>query len=553
MAGINKIGGGLYDPGYIAPTQSTEVKTDEASLGNDPKKLKPKAGGKKPDKSDGEKQPDYTPTYETEPKVKGPYDDWDDDQIEKQIQMLEKSGWNDRSYENNKQYQDLTNLAAQRHPEDAQKRTRAVGANHASLLHNVMNYTNNYQNTSELAKSRDKAMKDLKGQEGKGRPLFTPTMSLIAGEYGDARFATSGSDKRYHVLDSRTGKSIGTTSKTNLNDWNKNWETYLKENGLKLSEPDENGHVNLVDSNGWIADTFDSKEEAENFMKNPYKLGELAEEKHYVRYPGGRKQYFDSKEEAKAERKAENAARHPERMKAIGQWLTMLGQGAAAMIGNNILMNAGQAPSIKTLMGQELQNRLEGNNKLYYKNEEAKSDSVRKLMELADAGMIDLNNLTNEQMAMFQSAVGKKNADMIMDKIYNQQLEREAAMDFDNWPTEIKEKYGKWKATVPSSAVVDNRFMALLSGDTSVRKLGNLWNTKTKLELGKDKATLDHLEKVVEAARIQNHMSQAQADVIKELVAEQLKAAKLSNARAKQEMATATVDAIAGAVSKFVK
>ena len=57
---------------------------------------------------------------------------------------------------------------------------------------------------------------------------------------------------------------------------------------------------------------------------------------------------------------------------------------------------------------------------------------------------------------------------------------------------------------------------------------------------------------VLQAAGLQNRMTQAQVDVIRELVAEQLQAAKLGNAQKIQQMATSSVDSISKIIEALI-
>ena len=395
--------------------------------------------------------------------------------------------------------------------------------------------------------AQTEAEKALEDDEGKPRPYFTPTMSLVAGEYGNPWWAISGKKEYHKTKNSLTGEEGDKwTDKAGLRKMNKRIANELKEGGFTLSKPDENGKVNLLNKDGDVIDTFSSKEAAEKWYHNRYELGDVdpTKTKHYVKY-NGETYSFDTEKQAKEYRQQLNKETHKERMKAWGSWLSMLGQGAAAMVGNNILMNAGQAPSIKTLIGQELQNRLEGNNKLYYKNEESKNDNVRKLVQMADAGMINLNNLTNEQMAMLIGAVGREKASQLINKLGNTQIDKFLAMDFaKNWDDETKNAYRSWMAQ-QGAGPANDLMIALASGKTTYQDVAKKWNTQTKYELAKNSVEYNALENALKEARLKTKMTEAQADVIRELVAEQLRAARLSNNRQIQALATDSVNSVA--------
>lgn len=549
------MGGGLYDPGYIAPTQNTEVKTDVASLGNDPKKLKSKAkqkksGGTGKQESNSNTQPDTTTeTSEVVPEKESGHKSWaetlEDDDLEKRIQDYERTGWDSLDYDDQRVYLDLVNESSRRSPADAYKKNRANNQNHANLMHNVLNYKSSYKNTSELAKSRDKAMKDLEGQEGKEKGTYGYLPAFLFGDFGNYKEASSGSDKRYHVLDSRTGESIGTTSQKNLNDWNKNWKTYLKENGLKLSEPDENGHVNLVDSNGRTVDTFNSKEEAENFVKNPYKLGELAEERFWVKDRDGNRHLAESKEDAEEQKKTLNEMYAPERKKAWATFFHHMANSFGTGLLNNARAMSDLEPNVQSSWAKELQNRLEGNNKLYYDRERGKDESIQKLRELADASMIDLNNLNNENIARMKAIYGEEFVRNLMNTIGKQEFEKLASTDmYKNWTPEQRKYYQQWSAA-RGTAPVNETLLAIASGEMTFSDVARKWSTQTKNELAKMGIEVRIVEEAVNKAILENKMTKAQADVIKELVGEQLKAAKISNNRQIQQMATESANTLA--------
>ena len=555
MAGINKIGGGMYDPGYIAPTQNTEVKTDEASLGNDPKKLKPKAktdskGGTKSGTSGAEKQPDtITETSEVVPEKESGHKSWaemlEDDDLERRIQDYERTGWDNLDYDDQRLYLDLVNESSKRSPADAYKKNRASNQNHANLMHNVLNYKSNYKNTSELAKSRDKTMKDLEGQEGKEKGTYGYLPAFLFGDFGNYKGASTGSTKKYHVLDSRTGESLGTTSQKNLNDWNKNWKTYLKENGLKLSEPDENGHVNLVDSDGRTLDTFNSKEEAESFVKNPYKLGELAEERFWVKDRDGNRRQAVSKEDAREQKKALNEMYAPERKKAWATFLHHMVNSLGTGLLNNARAMSDLEPNVQSSWAKELQKRIDGNNELYYENEKGKSNSVRRLMELNDMGVINLNNLNNENIARMKLLYGEEFVRNLMNTIGKQEFEKLASTDmYKNWTPEQQKYYQQWSAA-RGTAPVNETLLAIASGEKTFSDVARKWSAQTKNELAKMGIEVRIVEEAVNKAILENKMTQAQADVIKELVGEQLKAAELSNKRQIQQMATESANTLA--------
>jgi hypothetical protein len=94
--------------------------------------------------------------------------------------------------------------------------------------------------------------------------------------------------------------------------------------------------------------------------------------------------------------------------------------------------------------------------------------------------------------------------------------------------------------------------IALASGKVKAKDFANKWNTQTRLSLAEQGLDIQRLEKVVEDAALKNKMSKAQADVIKELVGEQLRAAKLGNNAKALEMATTSVDSLSKIIDAVV-
>jgi len=206
---------------------------------------------------------------------------------------------------------------------------------------------------------------------------------------------------------------------------------------------------------------------------------------------------------------------------------------------------AGEGRPYKSIQQQEQEDRAKANQAMYYKNEEAKNDNVRKLVQMADAGMINLNNLTNEQMAMLIGAVGREKASQLINKLGNTQIDKFLAMDFaKNWDDETKNAYRSWMAQ-QGAGPANDLMIALASGKTTYQDVAKKWNTQTKYELAKNSVEYNALENALKEARLKTKMTEAQADVIRELVAEQLRAAKLSNNRQIQALATDSVNSVA--------
>lgn len=526
----------------------------------------PDLGGKKKDPKSSVEGGKATPTASTttettesatntDDPTNGYYDINDDDaEIMREIQALEAKGWNERTYDNNQRYQDLVNEMAKRHPEDDYWKTKANNTNTASQMHNKFNYNSNYQDIIDSDRKRGEAEGSLKDDEGQPKPLRGYLTSFALGDYGNPWWAISGKRKYYKVKDSTTGEDAEFwTDKAGIKKNNKRFADEQKKAGLTLSKPDENGKVNLINRDGNVIDTFSSKEAADKWLNNHFELGEIdpRKTKHYVKY-NGESYSFDTEDQAKDFRKQLNKNTRKERAAAWGELLHRMANSIGTSALNYASDMAGEGRPYKSIQQQEQEDRAKANQQMYYKNEEAKNDNVRKLVQMADAGMINLNNLTNEQMAMLIGAVGREKASQLINKLGNTQIDKFLAMDFNqNWSKEARDAYRMWLAQ--SGVGPANELMVkLASGENSYRDVARKWDTETKYELAKNAINVDALNNALEKARLETKMTAAQADVIKELVAEQLISAKLSNKREAEALATKAIDSLAGIISAVI-
>ena len=422
------------------------------------------------------------------------------------------------------------------------------------LLHDPDNYKNNYRAIIDSNGDREFAEELLSNSEGKGKGIYGILPAFLFGDYGNYHLPKHETTKRYKLRDSITGEVIddgqGATA-DELKKINERIAQDRKERGWTFVNGRDGGY-DIIDMKGNVIEHFDNEKDAKKYLNGWYELSDdVASELHYVSYDG-KKMRYDTKEEAEQAKKALSKATRGERAKAWAQFLYHLLNTVSTNDMNHASNLAGEGRPYTSSWQTEIDNRMKGNNELYYKNEEAKNDAVRKLVQLADAGMIDLNNLTNEQMATFIGAIGKEKASQIINTLKKQELDKFMAMEYWNgWTDDQRNALSAWFAQSGQGPQTDS-MIALASGKVKAKDFANKWNTQTRLSLAEQGLDIQRLEKVVEDAALKNKMSKAQADVIKELVGEQLRAAKLGNNAKALEMATSSVDSLSKIIDAVV-
>lgn len=424
------------------------------------------------------------------------------------------------------------------------------------LLHDPNNFLSNYQAIIRNDDDRELAEELLSDSEGKSKGIYGILPAFLFGEYGNYHSPKYENKKRYYLKDTISGEIIsdenGGYSKDQLKKLNKELEKERKELNLKTVKT-EDGKYTVNDNNGPLG-WFDNFEDAEKFRtgKGLYELSNvIGNEQHYVTYDGKKMRYDSASEALDALKELKNSTRG-ERAKAWAQFLYHTLSSLSANDRNLASDIAGEGRPYKSSWQTEIENRQKGNNELYYKNEEAKNDTVRKLMQLADAGMIDLNNLTNEQMATFIGAIGKEKASQIINTLKKQELDKFMAMEYWNsWTDDQRNALSAWFAQSGQGPQTDS-MIALASGKVKAKDFANKWNTQTRMALAEQGLDIQRLEKIVEDAALKNKMTQAQADVIKELVGEQLRSAKLGNNAKMAEIATSSVDSLSKIIDAVV-
>lgn len=367
------------------------------------------------------------------------------------------------------------------------------------------NFQSPYVNAQDNLVDREKLEEMLTGSEGREKGIYGILPAFLLGDYGNYHLPKYENKKHYQVVDPETGKVVG---------------------------------------------SYGSKKEAEKHLDGKYELGDVVDE-HYISY-NGKKMKYDSKEEADAAKKELSKMTRGERAKAWAQFLYHMLNTASTNDMNLASDLAGQGRPHQSSWQNEINRRIENNNKLYYDNETAKNSNVRRLVQLADEGVLKLTDLTNQEVALFISAMGKEKAMQLLTSVGKQQIEKYLTMDWaKNWTPAMKNAYVSWAGS-RGAGPANETFIALASGQTSIKDIANKWNTETKYSLAKSAKTLEQLDEAIKANQLTNKMTQAQVDVVKELVTEQLRAARLSNDVMVKDMITSSVDSVAKLVDAAV-
>ena len=435
------------------------------------------------------------------------------EEIKKEIAIIEdNTSMGGMKTGTSRRYQELTKEAADI-TGDAADKAKAVAAENAALGKNPVLYKNPYDAIIESAAGRERAEESTKNMEGHPKAIRGILPDFLAGDYGNYHKAKIAQKELYDVYDDKgeliTKTPVSKEAAEIMIDRAKydNLEYQMKPNP-------EYTRYHVYDNNGRLYGSSMSKTEAD-YMKN------------------------DLDEETKAERKR--------------AWAELLGRSlnsfATANINsaNDVL---GQA-NVQSLHQQDLEDRIKGNNELYYKNELAKNENIRNLTKLSDEELAKIVGNSNNNVALLTYLIGEKRVNNIMDILGKQELEQSAAQAMAKWTPEQKNAYYTWTALV-NDRDINDKLAGLISGKTSIDYYANLWKKQTNIKLAKDSAELQALEKAIEAAGLQNKLTNAQVDVIRELVAEQLQAAKLSNAQTIQQMATSSVDSLAKVIDAII-
>ena len=434
----------------------------------------------------------------------------DPEELRKEIAQIEDKGMDRVTPATSRRYQELTSKLADI-TGDAADRAKAVAAENAALGKNPVLFKNPYNAITETAESRKRAEDETKNMEGKPKAIRGILPEFLAGGYGN--YPKVEKKEYYNVYDENgnllTRDPVSKEAAEIMLDRAKNDNLQYQ---MKV-DPDYNNY-HVFDNNGRLYGVSNSEVEA-NYMKN------------------------DLDETSKAERKR--------------AWAELLGRGldsfatANTNSANDIL---GQG-SVQSLHQQDLEDRIKGNNEVYYENEKMKNENIRNLTKLSDEELAKIIGNSNNNVALLTYLIGEKRVNNIMDILGKQEIEQSAAKAMADWTPEQKNAYYTWTALV-NNRDINDKLAGLISGKTSMDYYANLWKKQTNINLAKDSAELLALEKAIEAAGLQNKLTSAQVDVIRELVAEQLQAAKLSNAQTIQQMATSSVDSLAKVIDAII-
>ena len=424
-------------------------------------------------------------------------------EIRKEINALEMSKWDDSNPYARQRYQQLVNKAADHPDADSNDKDKAELVNTAWNLNNKKLYVSPYDEMRHSSEQRKAIEKSLKGGEGKERRLMGIIPSFLLGEYGNYKRSKIDKDEIYPIV-SPEGKTIGYMDK-------KDAEWYVNKENKKLGENDK------------------------KFSIGP------KETTHYRISDGDTTYYFDDEQSAKDKKKEIDKTNQPERLKAWGEFIYRLMNSISTNDMNLSSDLSGNGRPYQSIQQKDMESRLQGNNEMYYKNEMAKNDNIRKFVELADAGIINLNTLSNEQIATLGALIGKERVQQLISIAGKQEVQYMAATQmYKNWDKNQRDIYTKWLVT-EGSGPANETFLSYANGELSASDLAKRY----RMQLAQGGLEIKAIEEAVRKAGLENRMTQAQVDVIKELVAEQLKAAKLTNNQRIQEMATSSVDTFA--------
>lgn len=382
------------------------------------------------------------------------------------------------------------------------------------------------------SKQRDDLESQITRGGGKERPIRGILPSFLLGDYGDISLASVKSNERYNIyepdvspddtIDMSSVKKMksdySSSTKKQLKKINKDFARSIKDAGMTISKPDKDGKVYLIDRTGEKVYAFKSKKDANKYINSHYSLAGIHPSSTYRVKKGGESYGFGSKDEAKDYAKQLNRESRKERLGAWMEFLHRLSNSAITDLNNLNSDMAGEGRPYQSLHSQDMTQRLKSNNDMYYANEEGKNTNIR--------------NLVNQ--------------------LNQQNLDRVLSTDmYQNWSPDQRQAYMAWAATKgagPSTELL----LAIASGKTTADSVARKWNTRTKQELAKNSVELEALETAVKKALLDNRITEAQADVVRELVAEQLRSAKLTNNRQIQQMATSSVDSIAKIIDSII-
>lgn len=436
-------------------------------------------------------------------------------ELKEQLKSIENRPENELTWATRSYYNELAQELAELEP-NASNKARAKLAETAVQGANKALYNDPYKNVSDSTRNRKNMLSSLYEMAGKRVPVTDPGLAFLLGQFGDIRFATTRKRKLYDVVDENGNKIEGFYP--SLKEDADRFVRRAKKRGANykiVENKDKDGGIELRDRNGEVIDLFSDEEDARNARK---KL---------------------------------NSATRLERLGALAQLIYYARDNLITKDNNDRAAFAGQGRPYTSKYDQFVENNIKGNADTYFKNEQDKNNLISRLAGLSDEEKAKLASRSNENLANLAYVFGKGYTDKLVDINASQELKKLAAEAMASWAPETRNQFNAWLQMFGEGAQSESA-LALASGKYSMDDIANLWKAKSNIEVSKMQNELQMVEQAVESAIKDNKIKGAQADVIKELVAEQLQAAKLANAQITQQMVTNSVDSVAKIIDAIV-
>lgn len=436
-------------------------------------------------------------------------------EIKEQLSKIENYPSEEITWATRSRYRDLAQELADLEP-NAENSARAKLAESAVNGANKALYIDPYKENSDSVRNRKDLISSLYEMAGKNVPVTDPGLAYLLGQFGDIRFATTRRRKLYDVVDENGNKLEGRGAM--LKEDANRIVRKAKKRGANykiVENKDEDGGIELRDRNGEVIDLF-----------------------------------YDE-EDAKRARQKLNKGTRLERLKALAQLIYFARDNLITKDNNDRAAFAGQGRPYKSKYEQFVENNIKGNADTYFKNEQEKNSLINKIAGMSDEEKAKMISRNNENLSMLTYLFGKDYTQKLVDINASQELKRLAAEAMASWAPETRNQFNAWLQMFGEGAQSESA-LALASGKYSMDDIANLWRAKSNIEVSRMQNELRMVEQAVESAVKDNRIKGAQADVIKELVAEQLQAAKLANAQITQQMVTNSVDSVAKIIDAIV-
>ena len=437
------------------------------------------------------------------------------DEIKEQLSKIENYPSEEITWATRSRYRDLAQELAELEP-NAENNARAKLASSAVNGANKALYIDPYKENTGSVRNRKDLISSLYEMAGKTVPVTDPGLAYLLGQFGDIRFATTRKRKLYDVVD-ENGNKIEGFYPSLKEDANRVVRRAKKagKNYKIVENTKENGGIELRDRNGEVIDLFSDEEDA------------------------------------KRARQQLNKGTRLERLMALAQLIYFARDNLITKDKNDRAAFAGQGRPYKSKYDQFVESNIQGNADTYFKNEQEKNSLINRIAGMSDEEKAKMISRNNENLSMLTYLFGKDYTQKLVDINASQELKKLAAEAMASWAPETRNQFNAWLQMFGEGAQSESA-LALASGKYSMDDIANLWRAKSNIEVSKMQKELQMVEQAVESAVKDNKIKGAQADVIKELVAEQLQAAKLSNAQITQQMVTNSVDSVAKIIDAIV-